>query len=121
MAEDSSGESSALSSRGHTGHGDGESASRTDRQRKSDRQQSNDRSAWNWLLVPAIVIPLLVPLYNRVEPTLFGWPFFYWGQLAFIALGVATTSFVYQKTKTRKDSDVDRSLTVQGSAEPKGR
>lgn len=68
----------------------------------NQRQQRNDRSPWNWLLVPAIVIPLLVPLYNRVEPTLFGWPFFYWGQLAFIALGVVTTSVVYQKTKTRK-------------------
>jgi len=86
---------------------------------KSDRQQSNDRSAWNWLLVPAIVIPLLVPLYNRVEPTLFGWPFFYWGQLAFIALGVATTSVVYQKTKTRKDPDTDR--LGRGSVEREGR
>jgi len=98
-----------------------ERAGLTDRQRKSDRQQSNDRSAWNWLLVPAIVIPLLVPLYNRVEPTLFGWPFVYWGQLAFIALGVATTSLVYQKTKTRKDPDADRSRPSTGAADRKGR
>ncbi len=115
MAERSSGDDP-------TGYPDGsERAGLTDRQRKSDRQQSNDRSAWNWLLVPAIVIPLLVPLYNRVEPTLFGWPFFYWGQLAFIALGVATTSLVYQKTKTRKDSDFDRSRPAQGLAEREGR
>ena len=73
------------------------------------------------LLVPAIVIPLLVPLYNRIEPTLFGWPFFYWGQLAFIALGVATTSVVYQKTKTRKDPDADRSRPSTGAADRKGR
>ncbi len=38
----------------------------------------SDRSPWNWLLLVAVVVPLLVPLYNRVEPTLFGWPFFYW-------------------------------------------
>ncbi|HEV7741589.1 MAG TPA: DUF3311 domain-containing protein, partial [Pseudolysinimonas sp.] len=46
-----------------------------------------------------IVVVLLVPLYNRVEPTLFGWPFFYWLQLAFVALGVATTSIVYRMTR----------------------
>lgn len=79
-------------------------AQRSRSELNNDRQRGNDRSTWNWLLLPAIVIPLLVPLYNRVEPTLFGWPFFYWGQLAFIALGVATTSVVYQKTKTRRDS-----------------
>jgi len=88
---------------------------------KNQRQQRNDRSAWNWLLVPAIVIPLLVPLYNRVEPTLFGWPFFYWGQLAFIALGVAATSVVYQKTKTRKDPDADRPSSGTGPADREGR
>lgn len=115
MAERSSGDSSALSQDRSDGPG------RTDGQRKNDRQQSNDRSGWNWLLVPAIVIPLLVPLYNRVEPTLFGWPFFYWGQLAFIALGVATTSVVYQKTKTRKTADADRSRPGTGADERKGR
>jgi hypothetical protein len=50
------------------------------------------------LLVP-IVVPLLVPLYNRVEPSLFGWPAFYWLQLAFVALGVLTTSIVYRMTR----------------------
>ena len=46
-----------------------------------------------------IVVPLLVPLYNEVEPTLFGWPLFYWLQLAFVVLGVLTTSIVYRMTK----------------------
>jgi hypothetical protein len=59
----------------------------------------SDRSPWNWLLVVPIVVPLLVPLYNRVEPTLFGWPAFYWIQLAFVALGVLTTSIVYRMTR----------------------
>jgi hypothetical protein len=49
--------------------------------------------------VVPIVVPLLVPLYNKVEPTLFGWPLFYWLQLAFVALGVLTTSIVYRMTR----------------------
>lgn len=65
-------------------------------------RRRSDRSPWNWWLVLPIVIPLIVPIYNRTEPTLFGWPFFYWGQLAFVALGVLTTSLVYQMTKERR-------------------
>jgi hypothetical protein len=61
--------------------------------------QRSDRSPWNWLLLVPIVVVLLVPLYNRVEPTLGGWPLFYWLQLAFVALGVGTTSLVYRMTK----------------------
>ena len=61
--------------------------------------QRSDRSPWNWLLLVPIVVVLLVPLYNKVEPTLGGWPLFYWLQLAFVALGVGTTSLVYRMTK----------------------
>jgi len=61
--------------------------------------QRSDRSPWNWLLLVPIVVVLLVPVYNKVEPTLGGWPLFYWLQLAFVALGVATTSLVYRMTK----------------------
>jgi uncharacterized membrane protein len=59
----------------------------------------SDRSPWNWLLLVPIVVPLLVPIYNRVEPTLFGWPFFYWVQLLFVGLGVLTTVLVYRATR----------------------
>jgi hypothetical protein len=64
-------------------------------------RQAGDRSPWNWLLFLPIVIPLITPLFNHDEPRLFGFPVFYWLQLAFIVLGVATTSVVYQKTKRR--------------------
>jgi uncharacterized membrane protein len=64
----------------------------------------SDRSPWNWLLLIPIVVPLIVPLYNRVEPTLAGWPFFYWMQLLFVALGVLTTVVVYRATR-RSDTD----------------
>ena len=59
----------------------------------------SDRSPWNWLLLVGIVLPLIVPIYNRVEPTLFGWPFFYWFQLVLVGVGVITTSLVYRATR----------------------
>ncbi|MGY1615576.1 DUF3311 domain-containing protein [Geodermatophilus sp. SYSU D00691] len=59
----------------------------------------SDRSPWNWLLLVPIVVPLLVPLYNRDEPRLFGWPFFYWFQLLLVGLGVLTTVVVYRMTR----------------------
>jgi hypothetical protein len=59
----------------------------------------SDRSPWNWLLVVPIVVPLLVPLYDHRDPQLFGWPFFYWVQLVFVALGVLTTALVYRATR----------------------
>jgi uncharacterized membrane protein len=59
----------------------------------------SDRSPWNWLLLVPIVVPLLVPLFNTVDQTLFGWPMFYWLQLAFVALGVLATSIVYRMTR----------------------
>jgi uncharacterized membrane protein HdeD (DUF308 family) len=59
----------------------------------------SDRSPWNWLLLVPIVVPLLVPIYNSVDPEVGSWPLFYWLQLAFVVLGVATTSLVYRMTR----------------------
>ena len=52
-----------------------------------------------WLLVPMLV--LYVPLYNTIEPTLFGFPFFYWFQLAWIFVSMIITAFVYYATEPR--------------------
>jgi len=46
-----------------------------------------------------IVVPLTTVLFNGAAPRLFGFPRFYWLQLAFIIIGVATTTLVYQLTK----------------------
>ncbi len=42
------------------------------------------------------VVALDVPLYNRVEPALFGIPFFYWFQVAWIAVTAASTFMAYR-------------------------
>jgi Protein of unknown function (DUF3311) len=48
------------------------------------------------LLVPYVAL-LWVPFYNRVDPTLFGFPFFYWYQLAWVPLSALLTYLVYRK------------------------
>ena len=63
--------------------------------------RSNGRSRWHWLLVVPIIVPLLTFLYNGKNPYFLGFPRFYWLQLAFIILGVGTTTLVYQLTKDR--------------------
>jgi hypothetical protein len=65
--------------------------------------RERDRRPLYWLLLVPIVVPLLVPLYNAHDPTLFGFPRFYWLQLAFILIGVGTTTLVYQMTKGRRE------------------
>lgn len=55
-----------------------------------------------WLLVVPLVVPLLSPLYNRRDPTLWGVPFFFWFQIACAFLACATITAVYQLTKGRR-------------------
>jgi uncharacterized membrane protein YhdT len=62
----------------------------------------SDRSPWNWLLFIPIVVPLVFALYNTSSPRLLGFPRFYWLQLAYVLLGVLTTTLVYQLTKNRR-------------------
>jgi hypothetical protein len=60
------------------------------------------RKGFQWLLIIPIVMPLLVPLYNRIDPTLFGLPFFYWYQIGCGVISTVVISFVYTVTKGRK-------------------
>jgi hypothetical protein len=68
---------------------------------QADDGRADRRSGWHWLLFVPVVVPLLTPLYNGRDPVLLGFPRFYWLQLAFIILGVGTTTLVYHMTKTR--------------------
>jgi hypothetical protein len=62
---------------------------------------ANRRNRWYWLLLAPIAVPLVIVLYNADGPRLLGFPRFYWLQLAFLLLGVATTTLVYRLTKRR--------------------
>ncbi|GAB1818345.1 DUF3311 domain-containing protein [Herbidospora sp. RD11066] len=63
------------------------------------RSPRSDRSPWNWVLLPAVVIPLVPLLFNHEEPRLLGIPLFYWLQLVFILVSVAATLIVYRVTR----------------------
>ena len=58
------------------------------------------------ILLPAVVLPLWVPLYDKTDPTLFGFPFFFWFQFALILLSAVLTSLAYglsQLTERRRE------------------
>ena len=63
------------------------------------------------LLAVAIVVPLLVGIYDREDPTLFGFPFFYWFQFALIQFASAFTYAAFRlvtpSTKRRPPSGGD--------------
>ena len=68
----------------------------------ADRPESGGRLIWSWwylLLLLQFVPALWVPLYNSVEPTLYGIPFFYWFQLALVLVSALVTSIVYLATE----------------------
>lgn len=55
-------------------------------------------SNWNLLLLVPLLM-LITPWFNVDQPRLFGMPFFYWYQFAFVPLGVLCVAVVYIKTK----------------------
>jgi ABC-type transport system involved in cytochrome c biogenesis permease component len=60
--------------------------------------RSSSRGLWLLvyvLLLPAVVLPLLIPLYDRSDPTLAGFPFYYWFQMAMIPVAVVLTVSAY--------------------------
>ena len=54
-----------------------------------------------WLLL--LLLPfaglLYPPLYNRVDPQIFGFPFFYWYQLLWVFLTTALLGLVYWRRR----------------------
>jgi hypothetical protein len=62
------------------------------------------------ILLPAIVVPLWVPLYDKVDPRLNGWPFFFWFQMALILFATTLTAIAYTLSRVadREDRDARR-------------
>jgi len=54
---------------------------------------------WLWLLILPWIGVVWVPFYNKIEPVLWGFPFFYWYQLLWVLISAVITAFVYKKTK----------------------
>ncbi len=48
------------------------------------------------LLAVIFVAALAVPFFNRIGPALFGFPFFYWYQLAVVPVSSALIYLVYR-------------------------
>ena len=65
-------------------------------------------SPWNLLLVLPF-LTLVTPWWNSIEPRLFGMPFFYWSQFAFVAVGVGSVAVVYLRTR---DEPVPRAASA---------
>lgn len=59
---------------------------------------------WHLLLVVPFVATLWVPFYNSLEPRVFGIPYFYTYQFAWIAISVVLTAVVYFATRSTKGS-----------------
>ncbi len=61
------------------------------------------RSTWRRLVYLLLAIPFValldVPLYNREDPALLGFPFFYWYQFAIAVITIALMAIVYRVTR----------------------
>ena len=55
--------------------------------------------AWYWLLLIPFLALAFPVLYARTEPTLWGFPFFYWYQFAWLFLTSLVTLLVYALTR----------------------
>ncbi len=58
---------------------------------------------WYALLIAPFVGTLIPWLYNRATPALFGLPFFYWYQLAWVLVTSALLGLVVFLTRNRDD------------------
>ncbi len=58
------------------------------------------RSRWWYVLLLVPYVGLLwVPFYAREDPALWGFPFFYWYQFAWVPLTALLTWIVYRKVR----------------------
>jgi hypothetical protein len=63
--------------------------------RMADSGNKKRNTRWNWLLILPACGLLFPAIYARQTPALFGFPFFYWYQFAWVFLTAAITGLVY--------------------------
>lgn len=68
---------------------------------KSNSEKKPTRKAWNWLLLLPFLGLLWPALYAKTDPMLFGFPFFYWYQFAWVIASAVLTGIVYLATRRR--------------------
>jgi hypothetical protein len=61
------------------------------------------KRGWYVLLIAPFLGTLLPWIYNRAEPSLFGMPFFYWYQLAWVVVTSALLGLVVYMTREADD------------------
>ena len=54
------------------------------------------RRVWYVILFIPFFVAICVPLYNRIEPSVFGIPFFYWFQFVLIIVAAIVTALAYK-------------------------
>ena len=60
------------------------------------------------LLIPPVVLPLWVPLYDKTDPKLWGFPFFYWFQFALILFSAVMTVIAYYLARLAESRRIGR-------------
>ena len=60
---------------------------------------------WSLLLLIPFVALLWVPFYNRLDPAIFGIPFFYWYQFVWVILTSVIILFVDSLTREADTSE----------------
>jgi hypothetical protein len=59
----------------------------------------SDWSPWYLLFIIEFVMVLWPPFFNKIDPTLWGMPFFYWYQLLCVIISAVITAFIYNRTQ----------------------
>jgi hypothetical protein len=70
-----------------------------ERTMNSVNTKRSEWSPWYLLFIIEFVMVLWPPFFNKLEPTLWGMPFFYWYQLACVIVGAVITAIVYNRTR----------------------
>ncbi len=73
------------------------------------------------LLAPAVVLPLVVGLYDRVDPTLFDFPFFFWFQMLLIVFSCVVTGIAYFLSEHADRLDRRARTDQAGGGQERGR